>query len=89
MADESRLCSYKGGLNVANKPDVLLSYCSPPTSSFISLLSSLPHLRVGGGGVWPLPGGECDEQPGLLPQRCPGAAPSAAFQGQHGGDGHS
>lgn len=65
------------------------SLLSPPTRSFISLLSSLPHLCVGGGGVWPLSGGERDQQSGLLPQRCPGAAPSAAFQGQHGGDGRS
>lgn len=62
---------------------------SPPTSPFVSLLSSLPHPCVGGDGVWPLSGGKCDQQSGLLPQRCPGAAPSAAFQGQHGGNGAS
>lgn len=54
-----------------------------------------PHVRdpvllsisVGGGGVWPLSGGESDQQPGLLPQLGPGAAPSAAPSGQHGGCG--
>lgn len=56
-------------------------------SPFISLLSSLPGPCVGGVGVWPLSGGERHQQPGLLPQRCPGAASSAAFQGQHGGNG--
>lgn len=39
--------------------------------------------------MWPLSGGKCDQQSGLLPQCRPGAAPSAAFQGQHGGDGPS
>lgn len=46
-----------------------------------------PHFSQGGGGVWPLSGGKCDQQSGFLPQRRPGAAPSAAFSRQHGGDG--
>jgi len=41
----------------------------------------------GGGGVRSLSGGERDQQPGLLPQRGPAAAPAAAAPGEHGGHG--
>lgn len=39
--------------------------------------------------MWPLSGGECDQQSGFLPQRGPGAAAPAAPHRKHGGDGHS
>lgn len=53
-------------------------------------LHQLPlFLCAGGGGVWPLPGGERDHQSGFLPQRRPGAATSAAPQRQHVGFGRS
>lgn len=57
---------------------------SPPI-----LTKCAPFLFAGGGGVWPLPGGERDHQSGFLPQRRPGAASSAAPKRQHVGFGRS
>lgn len=67
----------------------MCSLLSSPTSLFSASLCYLPLFSVGGGGVWPLPGGKCDHKSGFLSQRCPGAATSAAPQRQHRGVGHS
>lgn len=61
----------------------------PPPSFHFPLCYLIPHLSLGGGGVWPLSGGKRDQQFGFLPQCRPGATPSAASQRQHGGDGCS
>lgn len=75
----------EAGLEVMKNPKVTLNV----SLSLRSPLYYLPHLSLGGSGVWPLVGGQCDQQSGFLSQRCPGAAPPAASQRQRCGDGHS